>query len=123
MRKTEDISFQFDKKEAVSENINETEIFFDESTKKTEPQKSENIKYVKEKKSLWEVVYEWMDSFVFSIILILIVFVFAFRVVGVDGESMMPTLNNGDWLTVKAINTEIERGDIVVITHSNLLRF
>ena len=55
----------------------------------------------------------------FSIILILLVFVFCFRVVGVDGESMMPTLNHGDWLTVKAINTEIKRGDIVVVTQPN----
>ena len=120
MRKTEDVSFQFDKQETVSENINKTEIFFEESTKRTESQKSKNIRYVKEKKGPWEVVYEWMDSFVFSIILILIVFVFAFRVVGVDGESMMPTLNHGDWLTVKAINTEIKRGDIVVITQPNI---
>lgn len=120
MRKTEDISFQFDREEKVSENINETEIIFEEPTKKTVPEKSENIKYVKEKKGLWEIVYEWMDSFVFSIILILIVFVFGFRVVGVDGESMMPTLNDNDWLAVKAINTTIERGDIVVITQPNI---
>ena len=71
------------------------------------------------RKGLWEIIYEWMDSFVFSIILILLVFVFCFRVVGVDGESMMPTLNHGDWLTVRAINTEINRGDIVVITQPN----
>ena len=47
-------------------------------------------------------------------------FVFGFRVVGVDGESMMPTLNDKDWLAVSAINSTIERGDIVVITQPNI---
>lgn len=120
MRKTEDISFQYDREEGVSENIiipnnnvtkHDEEIIFSETNE---------IKTVKEKKSLWEIVYEWMDSFVFSIILILIVFVFCFRVVGVDGESMMPTLNDKDWLAVSAVNTTIERGDIVVITQPNV---
>ena len=81
---------------------------------------TKSFQVVKEKKSPWEIVYEWMDSFVFSIILILIVFVFGFRVVGVDGESMMPTLKNMDWLAVSAINNTIERGDIVVITQPNI---
>ncbi len=82
---------------------------------------TENNSDVKVKKGFWGVIYEWLDSFVFAIILILIVFVFAVRVVGVDGESMNPTLNHGDWLTVSAINTEFERGDIVVITQPNAL--
>ena len=81
----------------------------------------ENTNDVKVKKGFWGVIYEWLDSFVFAIILILIVFVFAVRVVGVDGESMNPTLNDGDWLTVSAITPNIERGDIVVITQPNTL--
>ena len=81
----------------------------------------ENSSDVQVKKGFWGVIYEWLDSFVFAIILILVVFVFAVRVVGVDGESMNPTLNDGDWLTVSAINTEFERGDVVVITQPNAL--
>ncbi len=118
MRRTEDVSFQYDRQEKNSENL-----IINNNTKKYEEvvlPKAESVKVVKERKTPWEVVYEWMDSFVFSIILILIVFVFAFRVVGVDGESMMPTLNNMDWLAVRAINTTIERGDIVVITQPNV---
>ena len=75
----------------------------------------------KVKKGFWGVIYEWLDSFVFAIILILLIFVFAVRVVGVNGDSMNPTLNDGDWLTVSAINTDYERGDIVVITQPNAL--
>ena len=119
MRKTEDVSFQFEKEEKISENIVDTsDVQKEQSHKKT----SGKNKYFKEKKGPWEVVYEWMDSFVFSIILIFLVFVFGFRIVGVDGESMMPTLNHGDWLAVKAINTNIERGDIVVITQPNITK-
>ena len=120
MRKTEDVSIQFNQEETVSENINKTKTIRNKPKKKRESVNNDSVKYVREKKSPWQIVYEWMDSFVFSVILILIVFTFGFRVVGVDGESMMPTLNNGDWLTVKAINTTIERGDIVVITQPNI---
>jgi signal peptidase I len=48
-------------------------------------------------------------------------FVFAFRIVGVDGYSMNPTLENGEWLAAQAINTEIKRGDIVIETQPNAL--
>ena len=68
------------------------------------------------KKSVWNFVYGWLDSLVFAIILILVVFVFMFRIVGVVGDSMNPTLNSGEWLAVKAINTTINRGDIVIVT-------
>ena len=126
MRRTEDISFDYNKdkntvnapnkekhkKESFTVNVNEIK-------KKADAPKVEKNVTVKVRKGPWEIVYEWIDSFVFSIILILLVFVFCFRVVGVDGESMMPTLNHGDWLTVKAINTEIKRGDIVIVTQPN----
>ena len=120
MRKTEDISFQFDREEKLPENIIESNNDVVQQDEEIIFPDTKNFQVVKEKKSPWEIVYEWMDSFVFSIILILIVFVFGFRVVGVDGESMMPTLNNMDWLAVQAINSTIERGDIVVITQPNI---
>lgn len=71
------------------------------------------------KKGIWNFVYNWLDSLVFAIILILVVFVFAFRIVGVVGDSMNPTLQSGEWLAVKAINTTINRGDIVIVTQPN----
>ena len=95
MRKTEDISFDFsDLNDKSGKNI---------------------------KKNIWHFIYEWLESFVFAIILILLVFVFVVRVVGVNGESMLPTLNHGDWLTISSINPTIDRGDIVVITQPNTL--
>ncbi len=120
MRKKEDVSFDYNKK--MPDEKQERKSFNINIPKKGKTYKSEMTEgtvKVKVKKGPWDIVYEWIDSFVFSIILILLVFTFCFRVVGVDGESMMPTLNHGDWLTVKAINTEINRGDIVIVTQPN----
>lgn len=67
----------------------------------------------------WSTVYEWLDSPIYAILLILLLFTFACRIVGVNGESMMPTLKHGDWLTVSSVTKDIEAGDIVVITQPN----
>ena len=75
----------------------------------------------KSKKSFWSIVYDWLDSPVYAVLLILIIFTFFVRIVGVNGESMMPTLKHGDWLTVSAVTTSVERGDIVIVTQPNAL--
>ena len=75
----------------------------------------------KSKQGFWKIVYEWLDSPLYAIILILLLFTFVFRIVGVNGESMYPTLSDGDWLTISSINKNIENGDIVVITQPNAL--
>lgn len=75
----------------------------------------------KSNKKTWEFLYDWLDSLIYAIILILIIFAFMFRVVGVNGSSMNPTLSDGDWLTVSAIPGEVSVGDIVVITQPNSL--
>jgi signal peptidase I len=93
LRKTEDIKVYFD----------EIENTYSESSKS------------------WKFIYSWLDSVIFALIVIFVVFTALFRVVGVNGRSMVPTLHNGDWLAVRAINTHYERGDIVVITQPNKL--
>ena len=50
-----------------------------------------------------------------SFIIIAVVFTFAFRLVGVDGESMTNTLQHGDWL-ITVNKAEYKYGDIVVVT-------
>ena len=65
--------------------------------------------------------FDWLDSIIYALLAIFILFTFLFRLVGVSGQSMEPTLHNGDWLAVRAVNTKINRGDIVVVTQPNRL--
>ncbi len=70
-------------------------------------------------KSATKTVIEFLSIIATSIVAIMVIFTFVFRIVGVSGPSMMNTLNNGDWLIVSAFITEPERGDIVIITQPN----
>ena len=61
-------------------------------------------------------VYDWAGTAIFSLIFIVILFTFVFRIVGVDGDSMNDTLLNGDRIILTgAYGYEPARGDIVVI--------
>lgn len=76
---------------------------------------------VQKKRRPWAFIYDWLDSFIYAIVIIFVIFTFGFRLVGVNGTSMNPTLQHGDWLTVNAVPTKVEKGDIVVITQPNYL--
>lgn len=79
---------------------------------------NENEELVEGKKN-GSFLYEVVSIFTTSLIIIAILFTFVLRFVGVDGNSMLPTLNHGDWLIVSAINRDIEQGDIVISTQPN----
>ena len=64
-------------------------------------------------------LYETASVFVTALVIIAVLFTFIIRFVGVDGDSMNPTLYNNDWLVVTAINTNIQQGDIVISTQPN----
>ncbi|MCR4615972.1 MAG: signal peptidase I [Clostridiales bacterium] len=64
-------------------------------------------------------IFDIADVFISAIIMILIVFTFVFRFVGVVGTSMVNTLQENDWLAITATTTKVDRGDIVVITQPN----
>lgn len=50
-----------------------------------------------------------MQSLVFALIICILVFVFLFRIVDVSGDSMNPTLTNGDKLVVSDVFTSQSR--------------
>lgn len=85
----------------------------------------ENIPVTEEKTnekkpfSLVAMVYDVVSIFVTALVLIALLFSFLIRFVGVDGSSMEPTLSDGDWLIVSAVNREIEVGDIIISTEPN----
>ena len=60
--------------------------------------------------------YEWLESIVSAIVICILVFLFAARVVNVDGGSMTPTLLNGERVIITRIFTAPKQGDIVVFT-------
>lgn len=61
-------------------------------------------------------VFDVVDSLKGAVIAAFLVFCFVFRVIGVEGVSMRPTLQDGDWVAVSGLSMNIERGDIVIIT-------
>ncbi len=70
----------------------------------------------KEKGSIWLDVYGLLSDLTFCLVLVTFVFVFAFRLVIVDGESMVPTLQDGDMLVILSnFIYEPEVGDVVVV--------
>lgn len=64
-------------------------------------------------------IYDVVSIFTTALVIIAMLFTFVIRFVGVDGSSMEPTLSDGDWLVVSAINNNIQVGDIVISTQPN----
>lgn len=66
-------------------------------------------------------LFEWADSLVPSVIGVILFFVFFVRLIGVSGSSMLPTLQDRDYLIVSNLFYEPKVGDIVVITKEGFL--
>ncbi len=89
---------------------------FSGEEEEVDPNEAENKKKDSDsKKTLFLTLYDFVSIIMSSFIIIAIVFTFAFRLVGVDGESMTNTLQHGDWL-ITVNKTEYKYGDIVVVT-------
>lgn len=68
----------------------------------------------KKQPSVFDELLDWVESFVFAGFVVLLVFIFLFRTVVVEGGSMNPTLFNTQRLILEHFNYEPERGDIIV---------
>ncbi len=58
---------------------------------------------------------EWYEALISAALVLVLVFSFFFRIIQVDGESMVPTLDNGDKLVVWGAGYEPQRGDVVIV--------
>ena len=64
-------------------------------------------------------LYELIGSLKAGVLFVVVLFVFLVRGVSVEGISMKPTLEDGDYVVVSSYFHKIERGDIVVISPYN----
>lgn len=68
-------------------------------------------------------LYEWVQALICSVLAVVLAFTFVVRLIGVDGHSMVPTLQDGDRLLV--LNSMLcggyEPGDIVVLRKESFL--
>ena len=90
----------------------ENEIVNSDSTKKNHNQKGEP------KKSFIFSIFEWLDVVVASVVVVVILFTFVFRIVKIDGDSMNNTLIDGERVIITDMFYTPKRGDVVVISRN-----
>ena len=67
---------------------------------------------------LWTFLYETVAAVASAVVILFVVFTFFARGVGVVGESMEPTLHDGDCLAVSVLSP-VKHGDVVIVTQPN----
>ena len=68
-------------------------------------------------------LYEWVQALVCSVLTVVVIFTFGIRLIGVEGHSMVPTLQEKDRLLVlnSTFYDDYKYGDIVVLTKETFL--
>ena len=73
----------------------------------------------KKDKIKWIRIFDLCSSVIAAMVIIFVIFTFICRPTSVVGESMLPTLKNGDWL-ITTREKEYKYGDIVIVTQPNI---
>lgn len=102
--------------ETPEEDIHKEETALENTEEKAEDTAEETAEEVKKGPDFTSALYEAVSVVISAIMIIAAVFTFGFRLVGVNGESMIHTLEDGDWLLVTPYYGEPEYGDIVIST-------
>ena len=63
-------------------------------------------------------IYDWLDSIVISVITVIVLFAFVFRVVSIYGDSMNNTLQNNDRIVIFNLFYTPKQGDIIVASRN-----
>lgn len=80
---------------------------------------SSGIKKENKKESFLSSLYDWIEVVSVSVIIVIMIFTFVARLSTVDGDSMYPTLIDGERLIVSDLFYSPENGDIVVLQEKN----
>ena len=91
--------------------------------KAQEAQQQEGQDAASQKKEEGRDLYEWVQALVCSVLAVVLLFTFVVRLIGVDGHSMVPTLQDGDRLLVlnSLWDDDYQHGDIVVLRKDTFL--
>lgn len=63
---------------------------------------------------------DWVETIIGAFFAVILIFTFLLRVANVDGESMLPTLTEGDRLIVSHLFYEPKAGDIIIVNSEKL---
>lgn len=71
--------------------------------------------------SITQSCYEWLHTLIFALVAVVLLLTFVFRLINVDGQSMMDTLYDSDKVIVTNFAYTPQNGDVVVISHGQNL--
>ncbi len=80
-----------------------------------QPKKEKKGKKEKEKLGFAADCYTWLQALSCALVILIVLFTFFGRIIGVFGSSMVPTLEGGDMLLLQCVGYEPAQGDIVVL--------
>lgn len=80
-----------------------------------EMRKGETPEEQTEKEGLSGSLYYWLQALVVALVVLIVVFTFFGRIIGVVGHSMDNTLNDGEILLLQSIGYTPKQGDIIVL--------
>jgi signal peptidase I len=83
-------------------------------------QETKTIKKPIKLKLIMREIYDWADSILFALIMVIVILVFVVRGTRVEGPSMLPTLENAQFLAITHLYTSLEHNDIVVVYSKNI---
>lgn len=66
-------------------------------------------------------LFDWGEALLISLAAVILIFVFGVRIIGVEGHSMEPTLQDSNQLLVSNLFYTPEKGDIVILTKDSFL--
>ncbi len=72
----------------------------------------------KPRESFKSSLFDWLDVIITSVVAVVLIFTFCFRVVTVDGDSMLNTLHTNEKIVISNISYEPKQGDIVVVSRN-----
>ena len=89
---------------------------------KPDPAELNTERRTEKKKKVWKEIREWIVSLAVALLAVMVIRMFLFTLIRVDGHSMDPTLADGERLFVTVADVkfgDVERGDVVICHYPN----